>query len=293
MRINRNRRRSARPVFSSVNSSRRRAMARRRLLNSNRQRLNCAAEIGDIVTFNELNEAQKQSAIKNIWNTSGAEWIYQSFNENEMDYYHDRLRELVDECNAKITELLGNDSYRESNEWINPDELYWQSNSHGPYAEWRLNNVFSGVTIEYINPAHIVANQTPSSNGKPAVEAIDLTWSAYGDRYDANDFGFYIEYFDPNEEDWIKDGYCEADELADPNYGIPQEIQEKVKAIVAVHVHFLETAWEYINDVCTAYPDDAYAYDLYEANDWGDFEVIDDETAEYYNDVPDDFNTYY
>ena len=39
MRINRNRRRSARPVFSSVNSSRRRAMARRRMLNSKRRNL--------------------------------------------------------------------------------------------------------------------------------------------------------------------------------------------------------------------------------------------------------------
>ena len=102
MRINRNRRRSARPVFRSVNSSRRRAMTRRRMLNSNRQRLNCAAEIGDIVTFNELNEAQKRSAIKNIWNTVGAEWVYDVFNEVAMEVYKDDIKQLAAECEASI-----------------------------------------------------------------------------------------------------------------------------------------------------------------------------------------------
>ena len=68
---------------------------------------------------------------------------------------------------------------------------------------------------------------------------------------------------------------------------------KKIIDIVNVLQHFLDTAWNYIQEVYSEVPDDEYAYDLYEANDWGDFEIIDDETAEYYNDVPDDFNTYY
>lgn len=290
MRINRNRRRSARPVFSSVNSSRRRALARRRMLNSNRQRLNCAAEIGDIVTFNELNEAQKQSAIRNIWNTSGAEWVYESFNEIEMDVYRDDLKQLAVECEDAIKQIIGDDINAYDTVEIDTDKFYWDSNSQGPYPDWGLNEVFSDITLEYLNPAHIVEGQSPSSNGKPAVESVELKWDYYSKKQDASDYTVDIDYFDPNDGEWYHDYSIDP---ADPVYGIPAEIQKKIIDIVNVLQHFLDTAWGYVNDVCMATPDDEYAYDLYEANDWGDFEIIDDETAEYYNDVPDDFNTYY
>lgn len=287
MRINRNTRRSARPVFRSVNSSRRRGMNRRGMLNSGRQHLNSAVA-GDIVTFNELNEAQKQSAIENIWNTVGAEWVYDAFNEMAMEVYHDDINQLAAECEASIDAILSDLNVGQFE--IDTDKLYWNDNSQGPYPEWHLNEVFGGLTIEYLNPNHIVANQSPSSNGKPAVEAVELVWDYHSKKQDANDYTVDIDYFDPAEGDWFHDYGIDP---ADPIYGIPAEIQKKIVDVVNVLQHFLDTAWSYIRDVSMDYPDDAYAYDLYEANDWGDFEIIDDQTAEYYNDYPeDDFNTY-
>lgn len=282
MRINRNTRRSARPVFRSVNSNRRRVMNRRRMLNSGRQRLNCAVA-GDVVTFNELNEAQKKSAIEGIWNTAGANWVYETFNELAMEVYRDDIKQLAAECEASIDAILGDN--KEAYWEIDTDKLYWNSSSQGPYPEWHLNEVFGGLTITYLNPTHIVSNYSPSQDGKPAVESVDLVWDYYSKAQDANDFTINIEYFDPVEGDWYGDYGIDP---ADPAYGIPAEIQEKIKNIVNVLQHFLDTAWSYVHEVCSDYPDDAYAYDLYEANDWGDFEVIDDQTAAYYNDEWDD-----
>lgn len=284
MRINRNTRRSARPVFRSVNSSRRRTMNRRSILNSGRQRLNCAVA-GDIVTFNELNEAQKQSAIEGIWNTRGAEWVYESFNEIEMEVYRDDLKQLAVECEDAIMQIIGDDINAYDTVEIDTDKFYWDSSSQGPYPDWRLNEVFSDITLEYLNPTHIVEGQSPSSNGKPAVESIEIKWDYYSNKQDANDYTVDIDYFDPKDAEWYHDYGIDP---ADPVYGIPAEIQKKITDIVNVLQHFLDTAWGYVNDVCMATPDDEYAYDLYEANDWGDFEVIDDQTAEYYNDEWDD-----
>ena len=164
-----------------LNSSRRRTMNRNRMLNSGRQHLNSAVA-GDIVTFNELNEAQKQSAIEGIWNTKGVEWVYESFNEIEMDVYRDDIKQLAVECEDAIMQIIGDDINAYDTVEIDTDKFYWNSNSQGPYPDWRLNEVFSDITLEYLNPAHIVEGQSPSSNGKPAVESIEIKWDYYSNK---------------------------------------------------------------------------------------------------------------
>ena len=141
MRINRNRRRSARPVFSSVNSSRRRAMARRRMLNSNRQRLNCAAEIGDIVDFTELNDAQQNYVVQNWYKWRELSWIQEMFDENIMESYRYDVEELAKATTEKLFEETGVQLE------INTDEIYWQSNSQGPYPEWKFSEIFDDCTV--------------------------------------------------------------------------------------------------------------------------------------------------
>jgi hypothetical protein len=252
------------------------------MLNSGRQRLNCAVE-GDIVTFNELNEAQKQSAIKNIWNTRGAGPIYNVFNEQVMEDYHLLVQELAARCNKDVNELLGGDSWE-----INLDELYWSSNSQGPYPQWKLDKVFGGFTIEYANPKHVVEGHSPSQNGKPAVECIDVNYSHWSDDMDASDYEMDIEYFDSAEGDWVRDYTINADGANMSSYDIPDEVLQTIKQITIELQAFLNDVWALIRETASAYPDDGWAYDLYEANDWGDFEVIDDQTAAYYNDDWDD-----
>lgn len=288
MRINRNTRRSARPVFRSVNSNRRRAVnsARRRMLNSGRQRLNSAVA-GDIVTFNELNEAQKQSAIGNIWNTKGAEWIYESFNEDIMDQYRYDIDELASQYNAQISKILGYD-YE-----INTDKLYWQSNSQGPYPEWRLSEIFDECSLEWVNTAKTVKYSTPSYDGKPPVEYVDIKVDGRSTDIRDDDVYLLLNYYSVEDEDWLTEYGADLEGEFRTEYGVPETIINKVDALINLMHDFIEKVWTLVEDVCRAYPDDEYAYDLYDANDWGDFEVIDDQTAEYYNDYPeDDFNTY-
>lgn len=132
MRINRNTRRSARPVFRSVNSSRRRTM--------NRRKLNSARSL-EIYSFSELNEAQKDYVVKNVMNTFLGESIWELFNETIMEQYYYDVSELAREYESKISSELGFDFN------IDESKLYWQSNSQGPYPEWDLGQVFEDVTL--------------------------------------------------------------------------------------------------------------------------------------------------
>lgn len=132
MRINRNTRRSARPVFRSVNSSRRRTM--------NRKKLNSARSL-ELYSFSELNEAQKDYVVKNVMNTFLGETIWDFFNETMMEQYHYDVSELAREYESKISSELGFDFS------IDESKLYWQSNSQGPYPEWDLGQVFEDVTL--------------------------------------------------------------------------------------------------------------------------------------------------
>lgn len=276
---------------SILNSNRRRrVMNRRRMLNSGRQRLNSAVA-GDIVTFNELNYAQKQSAIENIWNTKGAEWIYESYNEDVMDRYSFDLNELTAQYNKLISDVIG------QNYEIDDEQLYWNSTSQGPYPDWKFSDVFSDFTIEYLNNTKTVSNQTPSSNGKPPVEAIDVVFSAYGDKLDVwSGVSFDSEYYSVEDEDWLHETAIDpGDEFTGfvADIAIPSEAVSKITRAIGYMQEYIDAVWSMVREVCTETPDYDYAYDLYETNDWGDFEIIDDQTAEYYNDYPeDDFNTY-
>lgn len=132
MRINRNTRRSARPVFRSVNSSRRRVM--------NRRNLNSARSL-ELYSFSELNEAQKDYVVKNVMNTFLGESIWEFFNETMMEQYHYDVSELAREYEDKISSELGFDIS------IDESKLYWQSNSQGPYPEWNLGDVFGDAVL--------------------------------------------------------------------------------------------------------------------------------------------------
>ena len=83
MRINRNTRRSAKPVFRSVNSSRRRAV------NSARRRnMNCSAN-SNVVYYADLNKAQKDYVLANWEKWSEMGWLWNIFYEDEAESEND------------------------------------------------------------------------------------------------------------------------------------------------------------------------------------------------------------
>lgn len=113
-----------------LNSSRRR---------NGRRALNSARSL-ELLTFNELNDAQKDYVVNNALRSSLGETIWAWFNDDVYDAYKTEVRMLAADYEDKIREEAGIDFK------IDADKLYWQSNSQGPYPEWDLGEVFDSVT---------------------------------------------------------------------------------------------------------------------------------------------------
>lgn len=90
-----------------------------------------AARTLDIYTWEELTPEQQDYVIQN-WSDMRklADVIYEWYNDDIMFAYQDEKQYIAD----KYANQYGLS--------INPDKLYWQSNSHGPYPEWDLSQVF-------------------------------------------------------------------------------------------------------------------------------------------------------
>lgn len=85
----------------------------------------------EILTYDELTPEQKQYVIDNWSNMSKlAEVIYEWHGEDEMLIWKEESQFIADRYASQ---------YGLS---INPDKIYWQSNSQGPYPEWDLSQVF-------------------------------------------------------------------------------------------------------------------------------------------------------
>lgn len=90
-----------------------------------------AARSLDIYTWGELTPEQQEYVIQN-WSDMRklAEVIYEWYDDDIMFVYQEEKQYIADKYA---------DQYGLS---INPDKLYWQSNSQGPYPEWDLSQVF-------------------------------------------------------------------------------------------------------------------------------------------------------
>lgn len=104
---------------------------------STRRRPVRAARTIEILTYDELTPEQQQYVIDNWSNMPKlAEVIYEWHSEDEMFVYNDEVQFIADKyANAH-------------NLGINPDKIYWQSNSQGPYPEWELSQVFDDYSFE-------------------------------------------------------------------------------------------------------------------------------------------------
>lgn len=205
-------------------------------------------EIGDIVSWDELNEKQKQYVVDNAFKWRELEHIWDWFNENIMEGYHYDIENLAEEYSTNYG--IG----------INADKLYWQSNSQGPYPEWNLEQVFD---TDYIS----IDEQGPEVSVEYYGRSTKVEYSALS-----------VYYFDKEMDDWTS-AYITLDELSNPEYGLSKELIDKVKSHMNAAQEFIDKVWETVNEVCTAYPDDSYIYDILDNTDTY-FEIVSDTEAE-------------
>ena len=215
------------------------------------------AEIGDIVSFNELNDAQKEYVVNHAGEWRQLDWIWEFYNEGLMDWYQERKDEIVNKYNEKY----GFD--------INGDKIYWQSNSQGPYPEWRLDEIFDAVYVNDANDSEATIEFSGKSTDPDRNYSIDLYY------YDMDEY-----------EDWVHDYGLDIDDLRNPEYHLDESFIADISNIIEGAQAFIDEIWGLINEVCTSYPDDDYIYQELEYDDGtGDFEVINDTEAKPYYDT--------
>lgn len=201
-----------------------------------------------LYTFDELNDAQQQYVVDNAYSWSALSWIYEFFDEAVMESYAERLVDLADDFAKK---------YGLS---IDCNKVYWQSNSHGPYPEWRLDEIFEDVLVESDDA---VATVSFSGRGMSPSKSYDIM----------------LEFKD-EDGDWFTDYGLDVKHLSDYDAVTPEFIS-KVENVIVGAQEFIDSAWELINDTCQQYPDEEYIHDELENSD-SEFVVIDDERAKPY-----------
>lgn len=202
-----------------LNSSRRR---------NGRRALNSARSL-ELLTFNELNDAQKDYVVNNALRSSLGETIWAWFNDDIEGVYKTELHMLATDYEDKIREETGIDFK------IDADKLYWQSNSQGPYPEWDLGEVFDSVTT--------YEGEIYFSGCSLDVERCMYDELTSDDDVDAQNF-YQLKMF------------------------LAETLQE-----------FINEVWAEINNVCQAYPDEEWIYDMLSANDVSDFIAVSETEA--------------
>lgn len=200
---------------------------------------------GDVVTWADLNEAQKNYVVENAYQFPSLEFIWEFFNEGTMDWYHERVQEL-----AKQYEEMGID--------INTDKIYWQSNSQGPYPEWRFEDMIGTVCVDY--------------------EGGEVDINVYGSSSEP-EMDYDLNPYTDNEGYWSYDYNLSLGDLTYSDYNVPDEVVNEVEQKTSSIAKFVEELWELINDVCQAYPDDDYIRTELDAYPDDDYMIISDTEA--------------
>ena len=188
--------------------------------------------------FNELSEEQKQQAVKwFIENGPAQEW----YDDDMMFWYKENLQELADKTSKEIGVK------------IHEDKLYWQSNSQGPYPEWRNDEVFGDID-EVINGIGVSSSFYGGLDVK-----LDTIWvEQMGDFIATGNQQFYS-----------------AQEVRDAGY---TEIADYLDNVLTKAQEFIDEVWRRVKEVCTTFPDETWAYETLEANNY-EFQVGDDGTV--------------
>ena len=185
----------------------------------------------EYLDFSELSEDQKNQAVEKFLNSDTAqEW----FDDDQMLMYNEEVQYMADEF------------YGKTGIQVNPDKLYWQCSSQGPYPEWDFNNVFERY------------------EGTVSGSDVDVAFYGKGRRVE---FGAVWVYTDGDYEQFDADDY--ATELGEVGLG---DVATGLTKLLGEAQGFIDKVWNMINQVCTAYPDEEWAYGCLESNDY-EFEV--------------------
>lgn len=201
----------AKKVNASKRTGKRSIMARRSV-------------VTEYLNFNEMTPEQQEQAINEFLDSGNA---YELYSEDMGNYWEEQSKIDADEfeTNSGIS--------------VNPDNLYWEESSQGPYPKWDLEKVFG----EY----------------EGTETGVEFSFGFYGsltvkysEIYINDESGEWTSY--NYTDDLRKDGF---NEIADIVEDKTREAQE-----------FIDQIWSLIEDVCTSYPNEYWCREMLEGNDY-------------------------
>ena len=185
-------------------------------------------DLSGYYSYDDLTPEQQDYAVAH-WSdfSKCANTIYDWFNDDAMDWYHEDIDRIAEEYSEKYGFT------------INTDKMYWQSGSQGPYPDhWRNSEVFDKM---YLGTAGNLTDVDLSFEG-------GLTVEVYGDYY----IGDQVAY-----------GYSPS-QLADN--GANEQAVQIITNIAQGAQDFVDEAWKLIEDTCSSYPDEDYVRGIFEGN---------------------------
>ena len=185
-------------------------------------------DLSGYYSYDDLTPEQQDYAVAH-WSdfSKCANTIYDWFNDDAMDWYHEDIDRIAEEYSEKY-------GFN-----INTDKMYWQSGSQGPYPDhWKNSEVFDKM---YLGSAGNLTDVDLSFEGA-------LTVEVYGDYY----IGDQVAY-----------GYSPS-QLADN--GANEQAVQIITNIAQGAQDFVDEAWKLIESTCSSYPDDEYVRGIFEGN---------------------------
>ena len=185
-------------------------------------------DLSGYYSYDELTPEQQDYAVSHWGDFSRcANTIYDWFNDDVMDWYHEDIDRIAEEYSEKYGFV------------INTDKMYWQSGSQGPYPDhWNNSKVFDKM---YLGTAGNLTDVDLSFEGA-------LTVEVYGDYY----IGDQVAY-----------GYSPS---ALAGNGANEQAVQIISNIAQGAQDFIDEAWKLIEDTASSYPDDDYVRGVFEGN---------------------------
>lgn len=200
-------------------------------------------DVGDVACFSDLNSQQKDYVISNLYKMGALDLEIQSaYSDLAYDDYNYCLEDIVDR-------------YEKLGIGINTQYIYWQSSSHGPYAEhWDLSKILDNCYIGKVN--NRIDDLEVSFTGDVPEDVNNYAVISFYDTEKGDDF--YFDFSDIFPDDIGKDAY------------------DKVCRVIDVAQDAINEIWDLICETASGYPDDEWIEQYLMNDDRTAFEIISD-----------------
>ena len=182
----------------------------------------------ETIQYLNFDELSEEQKQKAARDFASSETAYRWYSEEMSDVWSEQSKIDADE----FTQATGIS--------VNSKKLHWEESSQGPYPKWNLGDVLG----DYEAIPGVSASFYGSLTAK-----FDTIW---------------VE----EQGDFIATGYQDYGDTNELRKAGLNDIADQLDAILAKVQEFVDKIWELVEMICTSYPDEEWAYETLEANNY-------------------------